>query len=162
MGSTGWITVLMGAAILLPGLLLLFARGVIHFGRHPKVVAFHQRIRASREEHRLAWTVGLAAPFLVIGFLEWWFEEVPISLLTGMFYVWVFTRQEPAWMRDAFPEDLAGWSEEETAGTEECISPAASAPPIPTDQVWSRPDRPPSASELRRRARGQKMGPADR
>lgn len=116
MGSTGWITVIMVAAVLLPGLLLLFTRGMIRFNNHPTVVALNQRMQTSFERHRRAWALGLAAQAVIGGFLQWWLGQFPIILVFGLVNVWVFHQEQPDWMRDAFPEDLAGWSDQDPPG----------------------------------------------
>lgn len=116
MGPTGWITVLMTAAILLPGLLLLFARGLIRFSNHPAVVAFSRRMHRSREEHRRNWAVGSATLAMIVGLLQWWLEQIPIGLVAAPIYLWTFSQEQPEWMRDAFPDDLTDRSDQESAG----------------------------------------------
>lgn len=159
MSSVGWIVVLMVAAILLPSLLLVGVRVAIRFSEHPTVVAFHRAVNSFAGRHQRAWAIGNGVAWCSLGMVQWWSGQTPTFLFLGLVHgwlTWLFLREgQQDWLLGPLADDFADAPEPVTPES------APAPPPLPTGSVWGRADRPPSAAELRRRARGQRIEPVD-
>ncbi|NKB87600.1 MAG: hypothetical protein GKS06_05215 [Acidobacteria bacterium] len=175
MSNGAWTAVIMAGALLVPLALFGLARAAVRLSAHPRwraVVAWQQANHA-----RAAQRYGPLYMYRTMSFLHasmgviYLIKSEGSALFPGFAFLglgaahWLAFRKgqrDPAWAVEHSQRWLAGQDDlfPEDGDIPSPDVPAYQAPaPLATGTVWHRSDRPLSASELRRRARGQKLEP---